>query len=155
MLKFHLLYLKQNGRRIKTGFSIIEMMLVISVLAMLAAAAFASLNENRSREVLDGAQASIVNALELAQNRAATGVGIEKHGVKITTNSFTICGDTEASFENPTQLNNITTNQSDLFISFNRISAKPNLSTDIIITHAISGLQKTITITPEGKIVAQ
>ncbi len=47
----------------KFGFSLIELLMVISIFGILAGAAFLNFNETRSRVVLEDAQASVINAL--------------------------------------------------------------------------------------------
>ena len=140
-------------KKTKLGFTVIELIIVISIVGMVASASFAMFGENRKKAVLDDSQASVINALEEAQNRAATGFGTTtttKHGVWITTNGFAICGDTTSTCASSTQFTNVTTNWPDLFISFNRLNGKPNTASEIILVNPSGSMYITVT---EGGLI--
>lgn len=148
--------MNNKNHKTKYGFSLLEMIIVISIFSIAAAASFATFNESRNRAVLEDAQASIINALEQTRTQSATGVGTENHGVRINENEIVILEG--SADQNEVSLPaGVSTNLSDLEIIFDRISAKTNITDDIVITltHILSGVTKTITITPNGRIIKQ
>ena len=147
----------------KNGFSLAEVIIVVSILGIIMSVSFATLGRSNEQLSLKQAQADILFALEEAQNRAATGFGTKKHGVH-----FDIDADEIVIFErnvynefNPgldQKINlppNISiTSTGPINIIFERIKATTTDNTDIIISHTSGGI-KTITITQNGKISAQ
>ena len=145
-----------NNKNLKSGFTLIELLTVIGIFSMVASAAFVTLNGTRSEAILEEAEAIIIQAFGEAQNKAATGVGNTNHGVHIEGNKI-------ISFEGDTYIPGtgeerilpqpISTNHPDTTIIFSRITAKPDISIAIILSH-INGSTKTITITNDGVIFA-
>ena len=141
----------------KSGFTLVETIIVISIFSIIASVTFVMLNGTRNEVVLEDAQATVLNALESARSRAATGVGNvgnENHGVRINENEIVVL---EGTIEKPpiSLPAGVFTDQSGLEIIFNRLSPNVNIAGDTVITltHIISGLTKTITITPNGRII--
>ena len=157
----------------KPGFTLTETLIVISIFGVVAAASFVMFTGARSQAVLDDAQASVVNALERARSRAATGVrttgstGLD-HGIYInfggnneTREIYSFEGDSWAGRvseqdvilppdtvivkQNPT-------GPDEVEINFNRLSATSSTSTTILLQHIISGITTTVGITEEGII---
>ncbi len=144
----------------KNGFSLTEVIIVISILGIIMSVSFATLGKSNERLSLKQAQADILFALEEAQNRAATGFGTKNHGVHIEENKFEIFeGDEYASAGKETNLPpNIFTDKTDTNIIFDRITGSTDGDTIITLTYisgGISGGTKTIKVTQNGKISAQ
>ena len=137
-----------------SGFSLVETIIVLSIFSIIASAAFIMFNGTRNEVVLENAQATVLNALEKARSRAAVGVGTENHGVRINENEIVVLEGATEENTLPLPLG-VSTDQSNLEIIFNRLSANANIAgeTVITLTHMISGLTKTITITPNGRII--
>lgn len=141
----------------KTGFSLIEIITTLAIFSIIITASVATFNETKNRTVLQDAQATVIHALEQARSRATNGVGNSKHGVHIEEKKV-------VSFEGDQYIAGngdekilpfaVSTNQSDLTIIFNRLSAQPDTGATIILNH-ISGITETITITPEGIILPE
>lgn len=72
-----------NPRSPKNGFTLIEIMISISIFGIIIATSISALSNRKGILNLEDAQASIINALGQAQNRAVTGVGTTNHGVHI------------------------------------------------------------------------
>jgi len=138
-------------KRTKIGFTVIELIIVISIVGIVAAASFTMFSENR-KAVLDNAQASVINALESARSRAATGVGTTSHGVKIEGNIISECEGEENSciVTSSTTLKSATTTNN-LTIIFNRLSATSSDAT-ITIENTITGDATTVSVTEDGII---
>jgi len=133
----------------QNGFSLIEIIVIIVILGIMLSAVVLNFRQSRNRAVLEQGQASIINALELAKNRASSGVGEENHGVRIEQNEIIIFegGNEESPIPLPLNIS-----ASDLEIIFERISARPNMGTTINITHN-SGLTESIIINESGVVL--
>ena len=143
----------------KLGFTVIELIIVISIVGIVAAASFAMFSENRNKAVLQNAQASVINALERARSRAATGVGTTTgviHGVIIDVAGRQIINfrndgsgtTTDATTTLPANISIIGSNQE---ITFNRLSATSSDAT-ITIENTITGDATTVSVTEDGII---
>jgi prepilin-type N-terminal cleavage/methylation domain-containing protein len=149
-----------NKARIrKFGFTLSETMITIGIFGIVVAASFAMFTGARSQAVLDDAQASLINALERARSRAATGVGTTTgfdHGVTINVpnqvTNFKSDGSVTTTEENITLPSNISIIGSDQEIIFNRLSATSSVSTTIMLEHTISGTTSTVSVTEDGII---
>jgi len=143
----------------KTGFTLVEILIVISIFTIFAATGIATYQNAKKRAVLDDAYASVSQAFEQASNRAATGIGTEKHGVHVEKERIvTFEGDTYIEGNgNETPLpTSISTDQIDLTVLFDRINALPEISADTTITiNDEDGSAKTITIAKDGRIISQ
>lgn len=149
-----------NTQHIYKGFSLAEMVLVIGIFALIAAAAMPlglrQLNTTRAKSEA----VSMVSIISLAQNNANAGIGDSNWGVFFETDSYTLysgdtcCGTdaTEYTFENGSYIESVslTTDDSVEFVSE---SLKPNSYGDIVINE--NGITKTISINSEGLIYIQ
>ena len=139
----------------KVGFSIIEMLVVITVVSSLAAGLLVNISESRNRNALDNAQASIVRALEQTRDQSLTGVGKESHGVHIKEDRIIIFeGDHYINGQGQTILlpSSVITDQTDTTIIFDRLNAMPDNTANIILQHE-NGQTKNIQVTDEGIII--
>jgi len=137
----------------KKGFSLVEMVIVISIFALVASSVFVMFNETRNQAVLEDAQASVINALEQARSRAATGVGTTDHGVcikenKIITFEGNSCPESGNVEELPPFVS--TDKYETTTIIFNRLSSESSTSTTITLDYR--GATATVSVTQEGVI---
>ena len=137
-------------KRTKLGFTVIELIIVISIVGIVAAASFVMFDEARNKAVLQNAQASVINALEQARSRAATGVGTTSHGVKIEGNIISECEGDPCIVNSSTTLISATTTNN-LTLIFNRLSATSSDAT-ITIENTITGDATTVSVTEDGII---
>lgn len=146
----------KEKNKTKNGFTLVETLLVISILGLVGFTSFVYLNGERGKSILKEAQASLINALEIARSHSVSGMGSnedKKYGVRIDDDSIVI-------FEGTNEISKIflppgiSTDSSGLEILFNRIKGNISTSSNIIINlfHSITSQTTTVTITPEGKI---
>lgn len=142
------------NKSLKSGFSIIEIIISISVLGIIIASTITIFTNRKNITMIEEARASIIQILEQAQNQSATGVGDSSHGVRIENNKIiTFSGNSYLGEGSEITLPySISTDKSDLTIIFDRLNAKPNTNTVIKVNH-ISGITRNITITSEGLIL--
>ena len=137
------------------GFSLIESMVVTSIIALTAMGVMGSLRGSHSHAQLNEGQASVIRAFELARSRAASGSGSEDHGVHIEDDTLTI-------FEGPGYVAgmgevimlpaSVTTDQASTTIVFKRLSAQASGNADVEVSHT-SGETSNVTVTEDGAII--
>jgi len=142
----------------KLGFTVIELIIVISIVGIVAAASFVMFDEARNKAVLQNAQASVINALEQARSRAATGVGTTTHGVCIKNNKIisfrgNVCT-TTAGVGEEISLPPNTSATSSADVIFNRLSAMSSANATITLEYkiGITTIATTVSITQDGII---
>lgn len=136
----------------KTAFTLIEVLIVIAILGIVAAGASFMMNGTRNRVSLEGGQATVLNALERAKNRAATGYGTGNQGVHIENYKVVnFEGDFYAGIGEETPLTGSQTDQSFTDIIFKRLSATSSADITITITNG-SGETATISVATSGAI---
>jgi len=142
----------QKKRKFNPGFSLIEIMVVLGMISILAAASFLNVSKKRNMIILEDAQANLVTALEKARSNSQAGIGTLPHGVRIESNKFTVFEGNPAEGKTTVFPSSILTNQSiPLNIIFHRISGTSNAST-IIIKNPSNGTEKIINIFQDGRI---
>lgn len=138
----------------RNGFSYIELMVVISILGIVIAVLGLNLNEARIRALMESTQSSMVSAFEQAQNRSVTGVGSQKHGVRVESDKIIIFNgdnyDENAKDLEEISLGSFFTDQ-DVTIIFDRISGRPDKEAVINIFHN-NGLTESVIVTESGVI---
>lgn len=139
------------------GFTFIEFLLVISIMAITAAAALTMFRDTNKRALTQDAQASVLYALERARSRAVNGFGETDHGVYVKTNSVVAFeGDTYVPGEGreiPLPFP-VSTDHSGTAIVFSRLSGQSTASTTITVSHP-SGIEYPVNVTHEGTIWTQ
>lgn len=139
-----------------TGFTLIEIMVVISLISILTLVAFTSVSGPTREAALDGSYASVITAFEAARNRAMQGVGdgASTHAVEVAGDGRSIIlSDGVNSAEIPLS-HTVTLDQAGQTITFDRISGETNLGSDMTftLTDTTTGLTRTATVTPAGYI---
>ena len=133
----------------KNGFTLVEMLVVMSVFGLIGSAATLMLKGTRNSVTLEDAQATVLNALEKARSRASTGVGSGNHGVIINGNVISECEGNPCTETSNTTLK-LPTDKSGLTIMFNRLSATSSVATTITIL--APGENATVTVNENGII---
>jgi len=141
----------------KKGFTLVEILIVIAIFGIVGSAASVMFNGTRNRVSLEDAQASVINALERARSRAATGVGTEDHGVCIDGNkliAFEGNSCPSPTTDNSTDLapNISVTNSPAVPVIFNRLSATSSADTTFTIENTITGSTTIVIVTKDGII---
>ncbi|MDP2676662.1 MAG: type II secretion system protein [bacterium] len=134
------------------GFSLIEIITVVAIVSLLAAAGTVSLVSARERQTLKDGESIVLHGLERARSRATAGIGNSDHGLHIEESRIvSFEGESYDGSGNTILLpGSVETNQSDANIVFNRISGTASPASVITITNS-SGT-KTITVTENGAI---
>ncbi len=152
---------KQNSKNTH-GFSLLEAIVVISIISVLSAIAITSLANARQKNILTDSQTSIVRALENARSRAVSGVGEQNYCVLIDQSSVSVYDAAGLNCPGPTLFftnslpPGVTTDQSPgIYILFTRITGNTDLGANKVITVTKSGTPPTtlsVTITQTGQI---
>lgn len=141
-------------RRRHRGFSLIESVVVVGIIALAATGVLGALRASQGRTQLAEGQASVLRAFELARSRAVTGLGSDDHGVHVA-------GDTLTIFEGETYTGGgqeirlpamVTTDQASTTIVYRRLSAGASSGATIEISHA-GGATSSVVVTQEGAII--
>jgi len=140
------------------GFSLVETLVVIAIISIVVGVAIMNFGQARSKALLEEGQASIIDVLELAKNRAASGVGntVTNHGVRIESDKIIIfegsdyiTGNNKATTTMPSSV--LLGPSSGFDIIFGRISATSSTGTTIQITHP-SGATTSVSVEKTGLI---
>ena len=128
--------------------------MITALIAITATGAASVLLSSRSRAALSDGQASILHVFELARSRAATGYGLEDHGVHIESGSVTLFEGVSynGSGEQLQLPLAVTTDQASTTIIFKRLSARASASATITLSH-MNGATSSIAVTKEGAIL--
>ena len=143
--------------RSRRGFTLIEIMVSISIIALIATAALISLYGLRRAHMLEDARVDTVRVLENARNHSASGVGNGPHGVHVETNRLTnFEGAAYSGSINHVETffpSTITLSPDDTNIIFTRLSATTSAVSTIAATASFGGTA-TVCVTPEGGIIS-
>ena len=139
------------------GFTLIEMLIVISIVAILASAYTLALREPIRDASVDASYASALSAFESARTRSIQGAGAERNGIKIERTQISII--TQSEPDSPTSViklaPNLETNHDDTVVFFDRISgySSEDSHVEVELSDTKTGeVVRTITITPEGHV---
>lgn len=80
--------MKTFREKTQSGFSLIEILVVVAIVAALAVVAMLSLTAMRDRLVLNDARGALAFHLEESKARAVAGLGSESHGVYFSDNMY-------------------------------------------------------------------
>jgi prepilin-type N-terminal cleavage/methylation domain-containing protein len=136
----------------QSGFTLVEILVVIALLGILAGMLLLSLGSASRESALDSSYATVITALESARNRAMQGAGDGSGGQTVT-----IAGDgrsieTAGGADIPLSPS-ITIDQTGSAIEFDRISGEANVGSPLVITLTDNaGNTRTVTVTPEGYV---
>jgi prepilin-type N-terminal cleavage/methylation domain-containing protein len=129
----------------RNGFTLIEIIVVIGLIGVLFALAAFSFGTLRSTSALNNAQAIVVQTLQDAHNRSATGVGTSTYGVHITNGAVVEFSGASYVAGEGTQIPlplTVTTDQASTTIIFSRITATASASTTIVLNGGSAGTKK-------------
>ncbi len=136
------------------GFTLIEMMLVLSIFAILVGISIGAFSKRKNHILFQETKAAIIRNLEEARSRAATGFNTANHGVRLEGNVLTLF-DTVSSKEVKTIIpSSISVNPASFSITFNRLTADTVDAIDIVLSGGSSD-NATIRIKPDGTIISQ
>lgn len=146
--------------KFKKGFTILEILVVLSILALLVAIVLPSFKAIRSNQVLKSAISDVLSALDKARSQSFSSLNSSEYGVHFEQNQIVIFKGTNYS---PSDISNenvpltlpayislisLTTGAVDLY--FDRLSGIPNKTGTITISADTSS--KIITISATGAI---
>lgn len=132
----------------KTGFTLIEMLIVISLVAIISTLAYVSVGGTIREAALDNSYATVITALESARNRAMQGVGDGSGGQTVTVSGDGRSVTTEST---TVQLSpNVSILENGTSITFDRITGRTSATTFTI--EDSNGENRTINITDQGYV---
>lgn len=138
----------------KTGFTIVETLVVIAIMGLLSIGAIVNIRLGRSESALESAEASLLRGLERARSQASSGVDGKSHGVYVKEKSI-------VSFEGDSYTGeglevflppSITTDKTGEPIIFSRLSASASQDVTITLLHQ-SGTTTKVTVKKDGAIL--
>ncbi len=136
--------------------SIIELLVVISIIGIGSTIAIGSFGKSRNSSALLNEQATVVRILEKARDASVSGVGTTPHGVHIDTSSLTYFKGpafSGAVIEQVVTLPlSITTNQTGTDYIFSRIAGTSTASGIIQLKSAVTGATANVTISASGQV---
>lgn len=148
--------LSRQRARSDAGYTLVEMLTVMGLVALLATSAMLSLRAVSAGILRRDAQAQILSAYEQARSRAVTGVGGESHGVHIESDEIVLFsgasyvpGDGEV-FPVPGGLSVTATNDT---VIFTRLSGQPDTATTVSVESAF-GSPALVDVGVNGSITA-
>jgi len=133
----------------QTGFTLIEILVVIGILGALASLGYISIGSSAKQVALDTSHATVITAFESARSNAMRGAGDGTGGqtVEISADGKSII--TEATTL-PLPIG-ITIDQAGNTLTFERISGEASNNVTYTLTNT-DGQTRTVTITPEGYV---
>jgi type IV fimbrial biogenesis protein FimT len=145
----------------KKGFTLVEMLVVLAIIAILLLIAIPQFNKFRQAEVLNAASRDVLSSLEKARSNTLSSVNSSEYGVhfqsdqviifKGLTYSVGAVTNESISISEPASITNVTlggVSGSTGNVYFNRLYGAP--STTGTVTISTSSLSKTITISATG-----
>ncbi len=136
------------------GFALIEVTAVVGISILLATLALAPVSKLRSRAALDGAEASVIRAIDSSRTKAMSGVGTTEHGVHIESgkvvlfagNTYTSGDPANKTYTIPASVTLSSTEQN---IVFRRLSGAPSATTTVSVVHS-GGVERKVFIDERG-----
>ncbi len=140
----------------KKGFTLIEALIVVSIITILAVIGVASLSNSRNKNKLSDEQANVVYAFQKARDSAVSGVGNTNYGIHVEADKLTVFQGTAWSGSTVEQQINlpssITTDQTGTDFIFSRISGASSKSGVIILKQSGTGSTAKVTISADGQV---
>ena len=141
----------------KTGFTLVEMLVVLAVVGLLASAFFLTMHEPIREASVDATYASVISAFESVRARSMQGVGAGNSGIQITRNDVSIISSNapDDPIKTVKLAPNIETNHDDSVIFFERISGATTGSDTIEIELRdvrTDTMLRVITVSPDGTV---
>ena len=142
--------------RKKIGFSIVEFIIVISIGAFIFLSSVTGWRTTKQKIEFKDAQANLINSLEIAKNRAATGFGTGDHGIYLETNKIISFEGSSysGSGDEITLPNSMSLEPESTAIIFSRLNAETGADTTITLSN-MSGDSFSVIITEEGFIMPE
>jgi|SRR3989344_5663858 len=148
----------------KTGFTILEMLAVITILAILGAILVGSLSVFNKSQALSLDVEQVMSVIEQARNQTLTSKGGSQYGVHFEATRFILFAGSTYSAQDPNNqifmLNPLNTVQSVTFtgggtnVIFTRLTGDTLQNGSIVLSSASLGKTKTVTIHKTGLIEA-
>ena len=142
----------------KEGYTIVEILIVLSVLALVIAVFLPSFQKIREGQVLKNAASEVFSALDKARSQGLASYNSLEYGVHFETNKITIFSGTiysssatdnlDIAITLPAYISAITLTGGAVDLYFDRLSGAPNKTGTITVSN--SSLSKTITISATG-----
>lgn len=135
------------------AFSLVEMLVVISIVSLVAIIPLVALQPSRDEFSLESGHSIVLQTLEKARNDAMAGVANLKHGVHIEQTAMTIfSGDTYTGIGTVIPLPpNVQTDQSGTDIIFDRVTGDTTSDFTVTVSHT-SGNTRSINVTSHGNL---
>jgi prepilin-type N-terminal cleavage/methylation domain-containing protein len=139
----------------RKGFTLTELLIAFTILSLLIASSFGLYKKLKTRSEMNEAKMAVTRLLEMARNKAVTGVGTGDHGVHITSNAivaFEGPGYVEGDGDETSLPVSVLTDHSSTTIIFSRLTAQPSTSTDINLEHS-TGATTSVSVSESGVIM--
>jgi len=143
----------------KKGITLIEILLVVAITLILAAASVPIIGNLQTSSQLAQESTQIIQTIRIAKERAASRLNNANHGVFFQPNSYTLYqgishASRDSNYDRTLTLGNalsITTSLAGDEVNFSKGLGEPDNTGTIILTHSVQGT-KTITINSFGKV---
>ncbi len=142
----------------KKGFTMIEILIVLAIIAIMIAVVLPSFSQMRKNEVLKSAVEDVASAINKAKSQSQSSIDSSEYGVHFETNQAVIFSGTAYSavaasnqrvaITSPASITSITLSGGGSDIYFDRLSGEPNKTGTITISNGLTS--KIITISATG-----
>jgi Tfp pilus assembly protein FimT len=147
-------------KNLNKGVTVLEALVVVSILAILLAFVLPSFKTTRDRELLKSVSSDVVSSLDKARSQTLSSLNSSEYGVHFETDKLVIFkGTTYSSSDvnnqiisivSPASISSISLTGGAVDVYFNRLSGAPNKTGTITVN--VSGISKNITISATGTI---
>lgn len=150
----------KNYTKKNKGFTLIEILIVVGILAVLIAVVSPAFSTMRNNEVLKSTTADIVSAIDKARSQTLASVNSLEYGVHFESSKIVIFQGTTYSsgdannedifISSPASISNINLTGGAVDVYFDRLSGAPSKTGTITVS--VSSSTKTITISTTGAV---